>query len=65
MSWQPHSDFICNKGNPLLGFLYRNLQYWCCPSNLNESSLGPTNDLCYQHLTTTGQSGTVAHTNVN
>ena len=34
LSWQPHIDYICNKANHLLGFLYRNLRH--CPNKLKE-----------------------------
>ena len=48
MSWQPHIDFICNKANRLLGFLYRNLRH--CPSNLKQCAykqlILPTLDYC-------------------
>ena len=57
MSWQPHIDFICNKANHLLGFLYRNLRHY--PSNLKQCAykqlILPTLDYCspiwdpYQH----------------
>ena len=57
LSWQPHIDFICNKANRLLGFLYRNLKR--CPTKLRECAykqlILPILDYCssiwdpYQH----------------
>ena len=56
-------DFICNKANCLLGFLYRNL--WRCPSNLKEytsstTSTSRTTSTSSTHSTssTTGTAGT-------